>query len=588
MAMPQWVVDQMQSTYDPSQMVSTGPEPLPAAFQSAPPAQPGMPALLPPEFDPGQEQLVGQQSVDPAQLQSTYEPQPLVSAQPAPLYTEYNPPAEQPEQQVSAPLEMGNLGMLAAMYARGNQRAIPERVVKAAEQWKQQGPAAIPGMEGPYAQAQAEREEAENEALLDQRMALMQQADRADEAARSEYLRGRGYADRLVQNENDQRERGALIDSRVSELDRLIEQRSSIQATNPVKDYWSSMSGWGRFATALSLGLSTLGSNLTGGENVALSMINREIDGEIQKQKVQVDLLGTTIAAKRSLLGDMLSKFRDPAAADHAARSALLGMAESQYRAQAAREKSAELKNQMTLMADQLALQRAASKEAALGGERTALWAWQPKRVVGNAGGYAGLDQYANALGLSPEQRRQMKLEFTKGGPQATDAFLSGIKSAGSTMNRNEVAQARFDMEHKIILQDGSIGYVKDKGDYEKTMTSLDTMTSNLGRLQKYVLSGSPWSPTDRANVDAVASMAMGEIRILLGLGVMSESDKELAAKLTGDFVNDRVAMADKRARLETLQSLVDQKRRFFQERVTRDPNVSEKAEPTIVTRKVR
>lgn len=491
--------------------------------------------------------------------------------------------AAQPQQP-----EIGNLGTLAGLYARGNQSVIPDGVRKAAEQYKQVVPAAMPGQEQAYEAARQTKEEAENEALLDKRLALMQQADRDEELARVEYLRGRGYADEIVQNEQEKEARNAAIDSHVRELDSLVNQHTAELARNPVKEYWSSMGAGERIMNAVALGLGAAGQALAGGTNVALELVKAEIDGEVARQRAMVETLGHKIHGKRLIMSAMLEKFKDPIAAANASRSAMLGLVESAYRRRAALEQSAERKNQMVDLANQVAIEREQSKLNALGGEKTTLYAWQPARVTGFGGGLAGLTKMAQDLKLSPEQERAMKIAYVKEGQEGADKYLGSIGLSTKFENRNDREQARFDLEHKVFLSDGSIGYVRDKGDYEKTMTSLDTMTNNLGRLRKYALSGSPWSPTDRANVDAIASMAMGEIRTLLGLGVMSESDKELAAKLTGDFVNNRIGLADKQARLDTLQSLVEQKRRIYQERVTRDPNSNFKAEPQIVTRQAK
>lgn len=510
------------------------------------------------------------------------DPNATMSTQPEPVASELNyTPAPPPEAAPVAPQQQlpqvnpidENLSRVMASYLRGRQGVIPASVQKAAEQWSQSTPSAMPGQEQAYQQAQTELQDTENDALLDQRLNMMNAADRYDNQARLAYLQGRGQADQLIKVEEERAQRAAVIDSRIQELDKLIDDRTQAAAVNPVEKFWSDMGTAGRIATAIAIGFGAFGQSINGGPNTALDIVNRRIDGEIAKQKQVVDTIGNNIAGKRLILGDMLQKFRDPVAADHAARAAMLGMVEAQYRGQAATEKSAELRNNMNALADQVALQRAEQKQQALQAEHRTLIAWRPAQVVGTPGGMAGLTRFGKDFNLTPEQERKLKLAAASNDHETVMGVLRGAMSGAGTMTKDELNQARFDQDHRVRLSDGTLGFVKDKTDYEKTVTSLNKMDANLGRLQKFVESGSAWSPTDRANVEAITNMAMGEIRVMLGLGVMSESDKDLAKSLTGDFVNDRLSVADKRKRLEMLASLTSQTRREYEARVSRDPN---------------
>lgn len=580
MAIPDWVQQSIASEDPLTSSIARAaygePAPLPPAASWQPPPQTPEESVIQAGYEPPSQQEampvaqpapVAAPPVDVGGVSGMSVPEPLVSTQPEPTYTPVSPieqPAPaQPIPQVD-PTEQ-YMGQLVGQYTQA--RAIPQSVVKAAEQWQQAVPSAMPGQEAQYAAAKQALEEQQNENLIDQRLQLLEQADISDQDARNAYMQGRGYAAEASAIADEQEQRRKVIDERVGELDKLIEQRSKLQTSfnerNPVRD----MSMWTRIA----IGMGAAGQALAGGQNAALELAMREIDADMARERNQIDTLGLEIASKRTLLGDMLQKFRDPAAADHAARAAKLGLYESGYRAQAAKEKSAELRAAQLNAADALGMQRQQEKLASLTGEHQTLMKWRPPSVTG---GLQGLRNLAGILGYAPgtpEYREFMQNGITGDLP----GYLAqgGYKKAAPT--RDELALARFDQEHKVRMSDGSIGYVKDKGDYEKTITSLNKMDQNLGRLRKYVTGGSAWSPTDRANVEAITNMAMGEIRVMLGLGVMSESDKELAKGLTGDFVNDRVSIADKIKRLETLASLAAQTRREYESRVSLDPNAN-------------
>lgn len=577
MAIPDWVQqsvsDPLMSTAANASYAPDVPAPLPSAAAWQPPPQTPEEAALQAGLVPPAQVA----PVAPAPAPVASMPEQTMSVAPEPQVSEplasYQPeataqpqPIEQQQIQVD-PYEQNMQAMLSS-YLRP--RRIPAGVVKAAETWQQSVPGAMPGQEAQYAAAKEAVQSAEERSLFNQQAQLLEKADISDQDARNAYMQGRGYAAEVAAIADDQEQRRKVIDDRIGELDRLIEQRSKLQSSfaerNPVRD----MSMW----TRISIGIGAAGQALAGGENAALSLAMRQIDADMANQRNQVDSLGLEIASKRTLLGDMLQKFRDPAAADHATRAAMLGLYESGYRAQAAKEKSAELRGAMLSAADALAMQREQEKLASLTGEHNTLMKWRPASVVG--GGIAGLQKFAKDFALTPEQQRQLMLSAARGdNDQVMRVIGDAINGAGATMSKDEVATARFNQEHKVQLPGGGIGYVKDKGDFEKTMTSLNKMDQNIGRLRNYVKSGSAWSPTDRANVEAISNMAMGEIRVMLGLGVMSESDKELAKSLTGDFVNDRVSVADKIKRLETLASLTNQTRRQYESRITLDPNAN-------------
>lgn len=575
MAIPDWVQQSVQPLHGAMSWQPPPQDPYEAAAQAGMPYQEPV-AIAPAPVAPVAP-VVTEQPIQPGAMSGA---EPLVSTQPELNYTPA--PIEEPQPVAQPQTSQTDLSQqvvdgLITRYLTGSQTRIPAHVAKAAEQWQQSVQGPMPGQESQYAAARQALEEQQNEMLLDQRLAMQDKADLYDQESRNAYLQGRGYASEAAAIQADQEQRRALIDERVGELDRLIDQRSKLQTSfserNPVRD----MSMWTRIA----IGIGAAGQALAGGENAALTLAMREIDADMAKQRDQVDALGLEIAGKRTLLGDMLQKFRDPAAADHATRAAMLGLYESGYRAQAAKEKSAEMRTAMTTAADALLAQREQEKLAALTGEHSTLVRWNPARSAGVPGGILGLRKMATDLGYkdgTPEFREFMQNGISGELPQYIAS--GGYKKSAPT--KDEMALARFDQDHKVRLEGGQIGYVKDKGDYEKTITSLNKMDANLGRLRKYVVSGSAWTPTDRANVEAITNMAMGEIRVMLGLGVMSESDKELAQKLTGEFVNDRFSLADKLKRLETLNSLTAQTRREYESRISADPNANFPITPQI------
>ena len=267
MAIPDWVTQSvnedplhsamLQSTYSAPEQ----PAPLPGAAGWAPPPQTPEEAiaqagLVPPAAAPAVPTYSAPLPTAPMPPIDVSQ-QGGMSAAPEPQVSEpiasYQP--EAPVQPIAAvqqvqvdPYEQNMQAMLSS-YLRP--RRIPEAVVKAAETWKQEIPGAMPGKEAPYAEPKDAVQQAEERSLFNRQAQLLEQSDISDQDARNAYMQGRGYAAEASAIADDQEQRRKVIDDRVGELDKLIEQRSQLQTSfnekNPVRD----MSMWTRIAIGL-------------------------------------------------------------------------------------------------------------------------------------------------------------------------------------------------------------------------------------------------------------------------------------------------------------------------------------------------
>jgi hypothetical protein len=524
-------------------------------------------------------------------------PEPSTAPMSSLNYTPAEPPPEAPQQPDGSGVSPA-LAMLLGQAGRGTQQVVPARTAKALEQWEQHANGPMPGStpaetaanRAAWDAARQNREETENEALLNRREELMGVADRADEQARREILRGRGYAQQMLDVQKEQTARKQAIDNRIFELDHLIEQQATARNVNPAQKYWTDMGAFGRLATGLALGFGAMGQALAGGQNVALELVNREIDGEFARQRDMVDGLGLQIASKRALLGDMLQKFQSPEAAEAATRSALIGQAEVETRRQAATEKSAEAKAEMTSLADQLALQRAGLAQSALEGEHRTLYANVPAHVAGKSP-LQRRRETLDQMNVPKEKQLPVLLAWAERGPEGAAEALHNVASATNLpQTEAEVRAANFDLARRVDIP-GVFGggtawaYSPERaGKAAEGLESADQLIQSSARLRKIVLSGSRLSPDDRMAVDQIAATNAGQWRVALGLGVMSESDKDLISPLTGERVN-RMSIADRIKMLDTNDSLVRQKAQQYTHSLSADPMGRRPNQETIRTR---
>lgn len=594
MAIPDWVTQQVseeplmsamrQSAYGtPAQ-----PAPLPSAAAWQPPPQTPEDAIAQAGFVPPVQAPVAEQApayappVAPAAAPVASMPEQAMSVVPEPQVSEqlasYQPPEpvqQEPQYQPQIdPYEQNTQAVLSGYLRRTR---IPESVVKAAETWQQSIPGPMPGKGNQEAWNTAKEavQSAEERSLFNQQAQLLEQADISDQDARNAYMQGRGYAAEAAAIADDQEQRRKVIDDRVGELDRLIEQRSQLQASfnerNPVRD----MSMWTRVA----IGLGAAGQALAGGENAALSLAMREIDADMARERNQVDNLGLEIAAKRTLLGDMLQKFRDPAAADHAARAAKLGLYESGYRAQAAKEKSAELRAAMLNAADAFSVARQQEKLASLTGEHQTLMKWKP--AGGLPGGIAGLNRFAKDVGLTEEQRRQLNLAAIRGDNEQVmrvinDALGTG-GMAGSNLstdkNERERQLATRDLEVRMPANlGGGVGYAP-KGsavEFRKQIVAVSTLQGIKDRIDTLRRTHSNISPTDRSEIEGAATWAVGILSNATGAGAPTGQEREKYGEVLTASINNLVT-GDSVKLLDNMQRLLDITKRPIQENLTRD-----------------
>jgi len=543
--------------------------------------------------------------------------------------------AQQPqiqEPQAAPPPDNGALPSLLAQAARGNVVYHPAGIAKVGEQWANTHPDAMPGdvpqalpnrylpgiddptqdevmqakllpgetsadlynrlatekaqqrahptLASKYEQEKTKLEEDQNEALLNRRFALSEAAQGADQAAIMATIQGRAHAQEAQRIASDQEKLRNTVDTRVAELDNLINQHSTASAANPVKGYYSGLGASGQFRMAIALGLGAFGQSMNGGQNVALDIMNKGIEGEIQKQRGIVDTLGTTIAAKRTLLGDMMSKFLSPQAAEIATRASLAGQAESELRKQSAQEKSTALKQQMDAEADQLAIQRDDAKKQALEAEHKTLMAWHPAQVTGQSG-IDSLTKFLDKMGVQPKDKLKVMAAFATGGPDGASNAMRELGLGGNLpTSEAEVRAANFDLGRRVTIParlGGGEAWDPTETRAAKAqegLNSVDELLANNDRLMKVVMSGTRLSPDDRIVVDQIAAMNLGSWRTTLGLGVLSDSDKKTVAPLDGSSIND-ISLSDRQKMLENSSALIKQQAKKFMSSARSGPGVN-------------
>jgi len=163
------------------------------------------------------------------------------------------------------------------------------------------------------------------EALIGREAELLaQRADAAAAAAEAERDAIDASASRALEIERDRR-------SAMSDAQRRFQR--SVDALGAMREDPARLlrSAAGGVSAAIAIGLGAAGAALAGGgENTALSIVQRNIDRDIAAQRTDIQTAGTAAEAQRSVLGLMRQEFSDQTAAETAARSAMLSAAAAQ------------------------------------------------------------------------------------------------------------------------------------------------------------------------------------------------------------------------------------------------------------------
>ena len=357
---------------------------------------------------------------------------------------------------------------------------------------------------------------------------------------------------------DDQKRRQAFVAEHLPRLEAMMDERANFEAKNPTTEYFKSLGPVGHIATMIGLGLGSIGSGLTGAPNDALALVNRGIDGEFAKQRAMAETLGTKFHQARTLYGDMLNQFMDPQAAEDATRYALGMSSASELRRLAAKSQGIDEKARYNALADQVEQQAADKRANAVTGLQKTLWQNVPAKVVGQPGGPLALAEKYIKAGVPKEQALPLAAKTWSEGPQAAARAIQDIKP---TQNRSQLEGTKYERATRVVLPDRFASMIgsreitatdpEQKKDLQQMARNGSLLLDSVDRLQRIAEKGTRISPTDRAFVEMEAAKSMGQWRVTLGLGVMSESDKELVEPLSGKFVNsfslrDRMEMLGK------------------------------------------
>jgi len=147
------------------------------------------------------------------------------------------------------------------------------------------------------------------------------EAQAADAAAKEHQLKAAEYQKAMDDEAVKQQERADALAAKQAEVDRQVQEYQGIKI-DPNR-IWHNASTGDKIQAGVAMLLGIVGQAMAGGENQAMTAIDKAINMDIDAQKANMDKAGKNVDVARTMYADMRQKFGD----DRIAREAMREMA---------------------------------------------------------------------------------------------------------------------------------------------------------------------------------------------------------------------------------------------------------------------
>ena len=376
-------------------------------------------------------------------------------------------------------------------------------------QFQEMGPGEAQGFEG---QVNAILQQAELDALAAKRNVHAAQLTAGVELEKAD------IATQAVAEARDREQRRQkAVETELGKLDGL---RSKIQSTEIDPDrWWGDKSTGGKITSAIGILLGGIAQGLNGRENVALKMIDKAIDRDIDAQKAGLSRDVQAASIQEGIVAQTRQLYADEAVADAAAKTLQL---------QAADQQMAALQAQAKVPSDQEAIGRV--------------------RV--------GVQQQIGAL----QQQMGQSLRTTVGTSTQVKA-VGGSKGLTREQALEQLRQTTgteaYDRERFIPGYDANARTPEEAKKYRAAGDANRALKGDIARLEKLASTGSKLSPGDKNRADSLAKGIELKLAKLYELGAISAEDAQYVERISTGGVNALDLINMQTGRLQELKGVI-------------------------------
>lgn len=279
--------------------------------------------------------------------------------------------------------------------------------------------------------------------------------------------------------------RSQEVETYLKNMNEAQKQLEDTAKINPNR-YWEEKSTGSKIAASIGIALGAIGAAVAGGENQALKIINNAIDRDIEAQKNNYTMGRNKLVDKQNAFQMAMKEFGDQNTALLASKSSALGVAELKLKEIAAKSSSEEAKAKAQFLSGQIMEER--------GKLNAAITANLQKSVAARQ---ATLGEGVEDPSLLPEEQQKKVVKMPNG------LYKPAISEQGA----------------KVV---------------NEQMIAASSIKNILSQLKKLADPAIPFS-TRAAQIDGLKAEYTALKKNEMGLGVMSDSDKQLVESTIGN-----------------------------------------------------
>ncbi len=281
------------------------------------------------------------------------------------------------------------------------------------------------------------------------------------------------------------------------------------------KAFWANKSTPGKISTVIGVLLSGLGGGAAGQENMAMKVLNQEIDRDIDAQKANMTQKGNILSALSSQMGNLR-------AGTEMLRSIHMGMAAN------------EMEKAAALAKDPLA-----------------------KARLEQAGGALKMTASAQIAKLNAQQTiAQLTQEINKN-PGDT-AKIQALITATEKVNPEKAKE----LSHTLVPGMGFALTPEGAKEVKELKGTVDTVKHGVEELKKINNKSFSWANTnDRATAQTISASLVGLLRVpITGPGAMNEGERKMLEGIVADPTKILSLSSSNKIRLDQLTKLMEDK----------------------------
>lgn len=316
-----------------------------------------------------------------------------------------------------------------------------------------------------------------------------------EEAGKQQAEAYKAQADQIAQSQKNYLDERAKLDEEHQQL-----MQSVLDHKFDPRSVYHNMNTGDKIGAAISVLLSGIGSGLTGKSNMAMDVLQKSQDRDIEAQRMD-------LGKKQTLLSENLRKYGDLNQATQATQLQMNAITQARVSQSAAQSGSKQAQFQAQSVIGDLGIQAAQMKQ------QMALTQANAKSLGYGGNNQAGIPEGQEPYQLLSDPKYQEKRVVVTG-DKGNSAFQARDKEAATDMNRTEALYKPIQQDVALLKDLGRTGVITSPEGRERANAALSRLETNVSQFngQKKFSDASNESIKEQfRNPGAISSLYLGE-----------------------------------------------------------------------------